>query len=150
MTPHHIIPVKDHFTAAAIGAARTGPDLKDNLSHGNKTYDPDKAPGICVAGSDHGVEEANGRLKQHGRIGRAYVYMRNKLKGDTYKYKDVSAKAAAQVGHHVDCDPKCIKKQMDEYHEEKSKGTLRKCQLAEVRGEGYHREAIPDDSKFRG
>jgi hypothetical protein len=37
---------------------------------------------------------------------------------------------------------------MDDYHESRSKGSLRKCQLAETRGEGYHAEAIPDDSKF--
>ena len=146
MTPHHIIPVKDHFMES--GGARTGSEVKESLRPGSKRYNADKAPAACVSGHDHGAKEKSGRLKQHGRIGRAYAFMINSLDGETYKYEDVAEPSAEIVAHTIGCDKKCILSQMNHHHSKTSRGDLRKSQQARKGGEKYYEESIPDDSKY--
>lgn len=134
-TPHHIIPVQDHYQEPNIrkridAGKMTLEQGKKFLNRGNKTYDADKAPAICAAGADHNKPERPGRHKKHGRIGRGCIAVRNSLPGDTYKYEDVSESFSQITAYHSGCDQKCIKAQMDDYHQESSKGELRKCPLA--------------------
>jgi hypothetical protein len=146
-TAHHIIPVKDHHKDDITGADRGD---KSALRAGCEEYDDGKAPCICVDGHDHGAEESPGRLKQHGRIGRAYAVTRNDKPGDTYEYDDVADEAAQITAHHAGCDKGCIKAQMDVYHKEKSKGPLKKSQQAKEGGDVYLKEAIPPDQQSTG
>jgi hypothetical protein len=147
-TPHHIIPVMDHYTEENVrkldldDAAR-----KEFLPHGSKTYDEDKAPAICCSGIDH----KNPR-KQHGRIGRGYAFMRNKLLRDTgrdtYEYHEVAEPAAKMVAKEMSCDSECVKAQMDAYHNKSSKGPLRKSRQPEKGGEAvYNRSLIPEGAE---
>jgi len=150
-TPHHIVPVMDHYSITNVrkdlGAHRITPaEAKAAMKRGNKTYDMDKAPGICAEGKDHGVEERPGRLKKHGRIGRGCIHIRNKIPGDTYRYEQVAEPFAKITGYHTKCDPDCIQKQMDAYHTKASKGPLRKSQLAGE--EKYADEAEVYDPAF--
>jgi hypothetical protein len=146
-TAHHIIPIKDHHKDDVVGAKRGD---KSALRTGCENYDDQKAPCICVDGHDHGAEESPGKLKQHGRIGRAYAVMRNNKDGDTYQYKDVADEAAQITAHHAGCDKACIKAQMDAYHNDKSSGPLKKSQQAKEGGEEYLKEAIPPAQQSTG
>jgi hypothetical protein len=150
MTPHHAIPVMDHYSEEGARSLPAGPTKQSKKIHGCKGYDEDKAPAICVSGHDHGAREGTGRLKQHGRIGRAYTHMRDELEGDTYKYEDVAAPTAQTIAHHVGCNKECIQAQMDQYHTKNSKGNLRKSKNPRKEGEKHYSEAIPDDSQYFG
>ena len=72
MTPHHAIPVMDHYSQTGARKISDRTARRKLLNKGQKRYDEDKAPAICASGKDHGVTERPGRLKQHGRIGRAF------------------------------------------------------------------------------
>jgi hypothetical protein len=148
MTPHHIIPVMDHYKTEGSRKLTDPAKKKKDLIDGCKRYDEDCAPAICVSGSDHGKMEGRNRHKQHGRIGRAYVFMRDALVGDTYKYDDVREPTADMVAHHTKCDRDCILAQMDQYHGKVSRGDLRKSKNPRERGEAYYEEAVPDDSIY--
>jgi Domain of unknown function (DUF4150)/GHH signature containing HNH/Endo VII superfamily nuclease toxin 2 len=148
-TPHHIIPVQDHYGEEGARNWDSAAAKKAALPRGSKTYHEDKAPAICVEGQDH----RNPR-KQHGRIGRGYAYMRNKLlretKSDTYQYEDVAQPAAEMVATEMKCDAECIKAQMDDYHNESSKAPLRRSKQPEKGGASvYARREIADaDNAF--
>jgi hypothetical protein len=150
MTPHHIIPAADHYTTTGIRAKVdknkiSRAQAQKHMRPGNKTYDQKAAPSICVQGRDHQVRS------QHGKIGRAYAHMRDKVPGgDTYSYSDVAAPAAQIVGYHTGCDPDCIKAQMDAYHGTRSSGPLTRSRQAKKGGETPYRKAIPNEEEFFG
>jgi len=125
MTPHHIIPVQDIYQVSGIRGKLdrktiTLEEAKEHLNSGNKKYDPNKAPAICQVGDGHGLDEP------HGKIGRSCMHLRNHLPGDTYKYSQVRKGFAGVVAHFAGCDPACILKQMDAYHNTKTTGEMRK------------------------
>jgi Domain of unknown function (DUF4150)/GHH signature containing HNH/Endo VII superfamily nuclease toxin 2 len=141
-TPHHIIPVMDHYTEENVRTTDMSEKArKALLPRGSKTYDEDKAASVCVSGQDH----RNPR-KQHGRIGRGFAFMRNELlrktKKDTYTYEEVAQPAADMVGNETKCNPDCIKAQMDSYHNKSSKGPLRKSRQPEKHGGPVYRATL--------
>ena len=141
MTPHHPIPFMDHYEAGARSLPVA--DRQKKLLPGAGSYDGDKAPCICVEGKDHGVTEPGiATHMEHGRIGRSFAHYRDNLPGDTYKYKDVSAKTAEIVEDNTGCDKDCIKAQMDQYHETRANATgdLRKSRQARRSGEDYYED----------
>jgi hypothetical protein len=141
MTPHHPVPYMDHYEAGARTASVA--DREKMKLPGAGTYNGEKAPCICVEGENHGDKEDDGVTHmEHGRIGRAFAHYRDNLPGDTYKYKDVSAKTAEIVEENTGCDKDCIKAQMDDYHETKAKATgdLRKSRQSRRAGEDYYED----------
>ena len=151
MTPHHVVPVMDHYTKSSL---RNVPaeESKKYLPDGSKGYDQNTAPCICAEGHDHGAEEEPGRLMEHGRIGRATAYVRNQMvePGGTYKYEDIAAPTAVIVGQVKGCDPNCIEQQMNQYHSKNSKGPLRRSRQAVKGGDEYAAEALGDEELYTG
>jgi hypothetical protein len=140
LTPHHPIPFQDHYQ---VGARTSGATASQRLA-GAGTYDGDKAPCICVEGTDHKVLEPKkpGKPpmhKQHGRLGRAGAHVRDQLPGKTYKYRQINKKIAKQVAAETGCDKDCIQAQLDYYHVHKAKATgdLRKSRQPRKDGDRY-------------
>jgi hypothetical protein len=142
-TPHHIIPVMDHYDRPGIRQKKLAPAARQQyLQAGSKTYNEDAAPAICVDGKGHELG------KQHGRIGRAFAFLRNKHLSEsgasTYKYADVAEPAAQVVSYVTECDSECIKTQMDNYHNTHSSGPLRRSRQAVRGGEEEYEDALAD------
>lgn len=109
-TGHHVIPAHCFMppgTRAASGEARYT---------GCSGYDINDAPCICVDGE--------GKEKEHGEIHKIVDDAEDKFLVDgqagSWSYAQASAEGSKAVATVTKCDEKCIKAQVDQYHQQKS------------------------------
>jgi hypothetical protein len=119
MTPHHLLP-SNAFIPHKVRKVLKGADAATG-------YDPKKAPCLCVVGPSHH------RGTEHGDIGTQYTQERNtwledpKNAGKVFTLDvgtTVAAKAGAKAGQTKPgakgCDEACLKKQLDQGHDDMS------------------------------
>ena len=116
-TGHHVVPLGEFCLPRSQSGGRRG---MAPLNNSVKGYDGDLAPTICVEGTDHKVK-SGGQLKEHGRVGSAYIRARLKKglknKQQNVKYSDLSACGAESVNKvFPQCSQACIQAQLDNYH----------------------------------
>jgi len=116
MTPHHLVPSADFVPHSERGkAAQPG------------KYNSAKAPCMCLEGADHNERTYPiGRLKEHGRVGRAFSRLRRTFlkKGGNYNLGNackLGAKAARAV--RPECTEACLEHQLQAGHNDMNMGT---------------------------
>lgn len=114
-TGHHVIPAHCFMppgTRSANGEARY---------EGCKGYEINEAPCICVDGE--------GKEKEHGEIHKIVDDAEDKFlkngkdggqKAGSWTYEQASNESSKAVSQVTKCDQKCIKAQVDAYHQQKS------------------------------
>ena len=111
---HHLVEVHSFSPSGARGT---------NL-HGLAGYDEHKAPTVCAAGSRH--EKEHGLLHAIQQSMEAAFHKRGKVlkkwaTGEEARWTYKDARDTGVLAHsktYPDCDPKCIEKQLDNYHKQ--------------------------------
>ena len=113
-TPHHIVP-KHCFKELRNAADGSAVALK-----GWGSYKPDKAPCICVTGSDKAAVGPGGGILQHGRIharvdlAEAVASVKNK---GTWTFAEANSAGTASTKEVVQkCDEACVKAVVEAAH----------------------------------
>ncbi|MCR5882471.1 DUF4150 domain-containing protein [Rhizobacter sp. J219] len=121
-TGHHVVPVQEFSkTRSALPGGGTRP-RGEPLNNDTKGYNQDAAPTVCAEGEVHNEWESKSPypLKEHGRLGNAYIAAR-KSRGLKTNQKvaystlsDCGAESVNAVFPH--CSKECIQEQLDNYH----------------------------------
>jgi hypothetical protein len=115
-TPHHLVP-KHCFKLLKNAADGSAVPLE-----GWDKYDPDKAPCICVTGSDKAAADAGGGLLQHGRIHARFdleeaVHGLRNHEANSWTYAEASSTGTKATKEVVQkCDDECVKAVVDSAH----------------------------------
>ena len=121
-TGHHPIPVQEF---SETGKPRGRP--LDSLTKAGACYNQREAPTVCVEGEVHNEykETPPYQLKEHGVVGNAYkqeTIDRGIYGKDAVSYTDLRDCGAASVSKTFpQCEEKCVKNQLDQYHCETAK-----------------------------
>lgn len=111
MTPHHVIPAHCFMPP---GERSSGGDARYSGCNGYSVAD---APCICVEGA--------GKEKDHGKIHDLVddledLNLENGQAG-SWSYSDAATAGVMAVGEVTKCDEKCLRAQVDAYHQQKTK-----------------------------
>jgi len=142
-TGHHPLPVQEICEEGSRSEGKAIP------SEGHERYDDDAAPTICVKGHYHRSRYASGELMEHGLFGNAYRAGRDAAlaAGRRWNYdtaSEVGAEAVEKETNKV-CSKKCIKHQLDDYHN----GKVDRRRTLNVSKQPMHPKKKPRPKKMR-
>lgn len=112
-TGHHVLPKHCMYPPGQASKGKKGQKYQDC-----QDYNPNKAPCICVTGTDK-----SGETTEHARLHDKFDQMEDSHKepdgsAGTWTYDEASAAGAQCVAKvFPECSEGCVKAQLDEYHQ---------------------------------